>query len=195
MKYIVLTITLVVPLVAYLFLKNFGENKYAIPIYYQDIVEREVSGCFQFSLPHHVNFSAYKNFGIKAPVGLTIINPVFDSCFDCAPNLNNVKRVVQKHEDINVLSLYVQQITSFKNSQNSLGKNWFIREVNLPDLISILRCELLFEIPSKTSITELNEKNQLVLIDEQNRIRGYYAMNDREEIDRLILEISILKQE
>ena len=31
-----------------------------------------------------------------------------------------------------------------------------------------------------------------VLVDEENRIRGYYAVDNREEMDRLILEMQIL---
>lgn len=195
LKYVVLTVTLVFPVVIYLFLKNFGENKYAIPIYYQEEVGKEVSGCFEFSIPHNVDLSRYQSFNDNVPGGVAIINPVFDECFDCPPNLNEIKRIVQRHPDINVVNLYVEQLTSYQSSITNQAENWLVKEVELPDMISILRCQLLFDIPSKTSVTEMNQTNQLVLLDRQNRIRGYYKKNDREDVDRLILEISILKQE
>jgi len=196
MKYIVLTITLVVPVVAYLFLKNLGENKYAIPVYYQESsVGNEPSGCFQFSTPHVVDFTKYSGFTVNTSHSIMVVNPVFDSCFDCAPNLNELKRLRQKHGDIGILNLYVKELTSFENQLNDLSREWFINEITLPDMVSILRCELIVDIPSSTSITEMNEVNQLILIDDRNRIRGYYTKKEREDIDRLILEISILKQE
>ncbi len=194
-KCVVLTVTLVLPVGVYLFLKNFGENKYAIPVYYQEEAEKEVSECFEFSIPHSVNLSVYQSFSDNVPGGIAIINPVFDACFDCPPNLNEIKRIVQRHPDINVVNLYVGQLTSYQSSITNQVENWLVKEVELPDMISILRCQLLIDIPSKTSVIEMNETNQLVLIDAQNRIRGYYNKNDREDIDRLILEISILKQE
>ena len=40
-----------------------------------------------------------------------------------------------------------------------------------------------------------NLDNRVVLIDKQNRIRGYYNITEREETDRLILELRILKTE
>jgi len=45
----------------------------------------------------------------------------------------------------------------------------------------LYRCDLLLQNP-------LN----LVLLDDQRRIRGYYDYHDREEVDRLIVELKIL---
>jgi len=40
-----------------------------------------------------------------------------------------------------------------------------------------------------------NLDNRVVLLDKQNRIRGYYNIAERDETDRLILELRILKTE
>lgn len=58
-----------------------------------------------------------------------------------------------------------------------------INVVNDPDLgtASIRKCVFL-----------MNEKQDVILIDKQKRIRGYYDSKDREEIDRLLLELDIL---
>jgi len=51
----------------------------------------------------------------------------------------------------------------------------------LPDADYIKRCILLLKAPY-----------DVVLIDDQKRIRGYYKASDREEIDRLIIELNII---
>jgi hypothetical protein len=38
----------------------------------------------------------------------------------------------------------------------------------------------------------MKESQDIILIDDQKRIRGYYTSKDREEIDRLLLELDIL---
>lgn len=44
----------------------------------------------------------------------------------------------------------------------------------------------------KNCVLLLPSADDIVLIDYQNRIRGYYRSSDREEIDRLLVEISII---
>jgi hypothetical protein len=44
----------------------------------------------------------------------------------------------------------------------------------------------------KNCILLLPEPHDLVLVDDQKRIRGYYTAEDREEIDRLLLEVNII---
>jgi hypothetical protein len=55
--------------------------------------------------------------------------------------------------------------------------------LNKPDesLTKLLACDLLLQSPWK-----------VVLIDDQRRIRGYYTPEDRDEIDRLTVELKIL---
>lgn len=44
----------------------------------------------------------------------------------------------------------------------------------------------------KVCVLLLKSPFDIVLIDSEKRIRGYYAGNDREEIDRLLVELSII---
>jgi hypothetical protein len=54
-------------------------------------------------------------------------------------------------------------------------------QVAFPDLNFLKNCILL-----------LGSSHDIVLIDNQNRIRGYYKSSAREDIDRLLVEISII---
>ncbi len=38
----------------------------------------------------------------------------------------------------------------------------------------------------------LEEPNDLILVDSAKRIRGYYQLSSREEVDRLLMELSIM---
>jgi len=194
-KYLVLSLTLIFPVLIYLFLEGFAVNKYTIPQFYQDQSEsRDIPGCLQFAIPHVADLSLY-TFE-KPEVGqIRVVNPVFDECFDCPPNLNEVKRVSQRHGDVLVHNIYSEMITRIDSAKTESGSNWLITQMGFPDLVNIVKCELIIEVPFDTSVGWLRENGQLVLLDKQNRIRGYYRKADREEIDRLITEIAILKQE
>ena len=51
---------------------------------------------------------------------------------------------------------------------------------------------LQFKVSHDIHTSDIETSNQLVLLDNKHRVRGFYNVHDFEDIDRLILEIKIL---
>ena len=65
---------------------------------------------------------------------------------------------------------------------NEHGKEFKLRSLHLSDSVSKLKKCVFF----------LNDQYDLALVDKDGMIRGQYISDDREEVDRLITELSIL---
>ncbi|MDA0195853.1 MAG: hypothetical protein O2887_07635 [Bacteroidetes bacterium] len=195
-KYGILIIAFVIPVLVYIFLRVFGQNSYAIPIYYEQQNDSlNISGCLSFRIPHAIDFKDIPGLsGVKIKAGNPVlINIVLDECLGCPPGLNELKRVLNRHPQIQTINIYSDLVTNLVVTESTDGL--INQSVILLDLIQIMRCQLLLNVPLKSSVDILKENNQLVLLDNSGRIRGYYNQNDRQDIDRLIMEISILGQE
>jgi len=194
-KYGILIIALVVPVLTYIFLRVFGENSYAIPVYYnQQTDSLNIRGCSSFQVPHTIDFKDILALsGIEVKSGNPVlINIVLDECLGCPPGLNELKRVLNKYPQIQAINIYSDLVTNRVVTESTEGM--ISQSVILLDLIQIMRCQLLLDVPLKSSVDILKKNNRLVLLDDSGRIRGYYNQNNRQEIDRLIMEISILGQ-
>ena len=184
-------VILLAPVLIYLFLEGFGNNQFVLPVYPGDENTQTSSDCLSTDEAGLVNLSRYFDFNDSGG-GITVIRPVLDECFSCPPNLNEVKRLLQKHSDIKLVNIYTDDFTS--PIQNT-PEGWVPVKVDRTVFDEIIRCELGINVSKNAVRSELKEHLRLVLVDETGKIRGYYSPQDRVEMDRLILEISILKQE
>jgi hypothetical protein len=85
-------------------------------------------------------------------------------------------------------------IVNFSGSESVLDR---VREENGEGEVQIISPQALATDPVtlrylKNCILLLPEPHDLVLVDSQKRIRGYYTSADREEIDRLLVEVNII---
>ena len=86
---------------------------------------------------------------------------------------------------VNSASLSLQDVEDYKNRIRFLDQFWKRQELDSTAWAALKYCDM--------AMTDLD--NRVVLIDKQNRVRGYYNISDRDETDRLILELRILKTE
>ncbi len=198
-KTALLAVTLAAPVIIYLFLQSFGENRYQVTLYYQQGIEEPLASCQNTSQPHQVNHLPGKNWQNTklAPNHLddqlTVISLLNPACEDHLPVLDEVARVSNNYRDdqrVQGLTLAVNaKIDVSEYQQRSAAYN--LRADNW-DLIlwdsttqEVVNCSLNLPDDCATSTT-------LVLVDGKRQIRGYYLAQDKEEVDRLITEIEIL---
>ncbi|MEQ9424754.1 MAG: hypothetical protein RJQ09_10075 [Cyclobacteriaceae bacterium] len=183
-KYLILTVAFVVPVLIYLFLKLFGQNYYALPVYYQDeTVRLEKEGCAILRAPHTVAFIDEASFA-------TVIVPLPDGCENCTDSWNELRRIQQRHDEV-AFNFITDKPMDCPDALSNCSSNY----LSSVDLVNRMRCDLVMDIPMRISLDSAKKLNRWVLVDSYRKIRGYYEPNDREEIDRLILELTILKQE
>lgn len=186
-----------VPALVFLFLFNFGENKYAIPVFYAETSELPQETCPEVQAPYKVPDFSFRNLSTQlletsarwegSPTLIALYPP---GCTDCAAEVA-LRRTYQTIERGAALKLLALRLGEGDTTRIGADRRW--QEIELAEPTKeVLQCALLFS-PAETPYGV--EPNQLVLLDSQRRIRGYYQATDRKEVDRLIQEIQILNKE
>lgn len=170
-----LVIALIVPSLIYLSLRGFGENKFEIPVYYQ--TGMPFDGCLtKGEEPHLFQFEPYE---LQSTQLFYLPQWVNDDSFyqQCA-------RIKEKHP--NVVFTAIADTSNYKNLERVLLIS------DEAHLYEIVNCGLVLgqEVEISTPIF-----NQLVLVDINKQIRGYFNGNELEDMDRLDMELDILGKE
>lgn len=189
-KAIFLFLLLLLPILIFLFLKGFGRNEFTIPVYYETGLGDSLSTpCLNRSNQQYVVNSPYVEEGqLKLIHFENIDGPL--TLF----RLEELERVqdvfgedpeVQLITSVNAVNMDVQVIEDYKNRVQFLDQFWKRQALDSMSWATLKFCAMAMS----------NLDNRVVLVDKQNRIRGYYNITEREETDRLILELRILKTE
>ena len=195
-KMLLLLLLLGVPVLIYLFLQGFGENQYTLPIYYEEGIPDSGDDCATMPVPHTLSdFIEIKNCqnGNCAQVKnkVVLFNFVSNEC--STQSLEAIARITNQYKDkdlFHTVTVFTDSETTnseiasyselYNISENSWS--WWDYQASVPNLVKCgfnlsMNCELV---------------NQAVLLDQNQRIRGYYSTTDAEELDRIATEIAIL---
>lgn len=175
LKLTILFISLLLPVCIFTFLKLFGTNRFDIPVYYQTEEEIENVNCEVIATPYIVNLNRLNDF---ENLSKNIIN-------------NNKTTIIANLSKQNINILYqiarikerlgndYQLIVFDDGEDNDLGE----------DIVHFRKNDSFQQFWECVLIN--NENDKWVLLDSENRIRGYYEVNEK-EVDRLIVEVKIL---
>lgn len=152
------------PVLIYLFLQTFGENKFEIPVY----VDAE-------KLEHEI-------------------------CPEVSINIQRIKK-----ENVLLMEFrtrLIERNDQYKINRNRLenrfkGKYQYAIENGIGKEKPYLSCSetLKTHLVQEELDENLNIENWLVLIDRKRKVRGFYLLKDSEEVDRLIIEMTLLLDE
>lgn len=164
-----------VPSLIYIFLRGFGDNKFEIPVFYEEGIS--IVGCnSESNATHLVQFEAYDMQGAQLFY--------FPQWVDSDEFYRQCDRIKAKQPNISFTAIADTTLLS------ALGNVLVVSdEIHL---YQIANCALIWgqEMAISKPIY-----NQLVLVDKKKQIRGYYLGNELEEMDRLDIELDILKRE
>ncbi|MBB6461268.1 SCO family protein [Flammeovirga kamogawensis] len=216
-KWVFLFTLIGIPLVIFFFLKNFGTNEYQLDkpeelqVYSLKSVNcepNEIDGVhripeFNFLNQDSIQFS---NQDLKGKI--YVADFFFTSCPDiCKAMTSSLLRVQErfknedrlrlvsfsidpKYDTPSVLSNYVE-----KHKINT--KQWNLLTGDQETIMNLGQCG--FYITAKEEAlgqdTSLSHSDKLILVDTENRIRGFYSGTDQEDVKRLLTEISLLLKE
>ncbi len=169
-KFLFLILILTVPVIIFLFLRLFGTNEFTVPVYYESGAPADTLGCsYTDTAPYRVPMPDNSN-------GNTVILLDGGSELMAQSDRNNLLRRIKQntYEGLRVIV-------------------FFDKELGAPIPMENIRY-----IPKSTAAWGnllcqfvTSEERQLILVDDERRIRGYYGL-DLEEVDRLLVEIEIL---
>lgn len=170
-KSILLVFALALPVSIFVFLYLFGENKFEVPIYFQESVIAP-KGCDRtYETPYRVDSSQISLEGTTVlffTAGLTG-EALKESIFQ-------VKRVNNElHAPVSLTMVSI----------DSLGFDALNKFIMLGEGV----------YQEESNCVFMTESNRLVLVDSLKQIRGFYKDGSMKEVDRLILELKILLKE
>lgn len=165
---------LLAPIFVFLFLKEFGSNKFELPIYYPD--SNPIADCDRSDEQHRLTKEIVFKNDLKLPALFYLPT---DGQSEYYSDLHNVlskypgvdiwavsfEKNVVVQEGVKSLIMYSKDYSEFINCELVLGEDHWLKE----------------------PIT-----NKYVLIDGQRRIRGYYECDNLDDIERLDVELDIL---
>lgn len=161
-KSVYLFLALLLPAIIFVFLKYFGKNEFAIPVYYRNGIDSVSISCGgDYTKPYVVPDSVLTAIDAARKQPRVI---VFEPTEPSRIELNRLTDIFIP-EEFTRTEVMIQQTTGISETRY---RRW-------------ISCIFFVKKPYNT-----------VLVDEENRIRGYYAVDNREEMDRLILEMQIL---
>lgn len=207
----VLLCILLVPVVIIVFLKTMTSNTYEIPVYYETGVDNPLMECDFVENEQHVipdfAFTSQNNETIgKAEMKgkITVVDFFFTSCPSICPvmstEMERVDDVFRDNEDVQIFSISIDPdfdtpaiLQEYATFHNATQGKWFFLTGDKEETYNLARCGFILPAMDGGDVPDdFVHSDKFVLIDEEGRIRGYYSGTNREEVDRLILEIKIL---
>lgn len=171
---IILSLAFVLPISIFIFLKTMGKNEFAVEPFYQQGVIKVSSECGpQYQTPYEVPQNVLDDISWNANDSLTLY--IFNAEKEMTGEVS--RRMGEKLATAE-LSAYVLV------SDSSEVLKQYALPVLVKDVVTIdqlMECMLIME-----------KGKNAVLLDKQRRIRGYYDLVDREELDRLAVELTII---
>ena len=190
-KHLFLFLLLLLPVLTFLFLKFFGNNQFEIPVYYQQGVSDTLTANCDRSkeIPYRVNHAL-----VNGSSGYTVLH--FESTDDSGlkdrlESLERVQDVFWNNDAVQLFTLLhqngIQQevLRKYKDRIQIRSEFWNVSALDDTAWSAFRSCDLIMD----------SLDNRVVLVDADRRIRGYYNINEREDTDRLILELKILLSE
>jgi len=213
-----LVILLVVPASLYLFLVFFGENRYQVPKYYPKGVEtklvngKEIQDTLYHTIP---NFSLSNQYGEKVTQenvkgNIYVVDFFFTSCGNpdfcprMATELSRVQEAFRDENTVKILSYTVDPKTDdvptllkYAEEKGAKKDKWYFLTGDKTAIYQLAQKGYFVTAGEEGQVVtpDFIHTSKFILVDKEGRIRGYYNGIDREEVDKLIVEIEILLAE
>lgn len=178
-KPILLFLALALPVVVFVFLKFFGKNEFAVPALFSDriTVPVECEG-FRYEIPYSIPDTTLSI--LKRSHQDSILLVVFSD------------QVISNQQERSIqLSRIFTEFPSDKFQVFVLTENDEAQQTILTESRLIQAREQKFTF-LQNCIFLLEQGDNTVLLDSKGRIRGQYSITDREDVDRLIMEMNII---
>lgn len=208
---LVLLCILLIPIVIIVFLKTFGNNKYDIPVLFENGVEDPFMECDmaengQHYIPDFVLTSQDKTeIGRNEMKGkITIVDFFFTSCPSICPimstEMERVDDAFRNQDKVQIFSISIdpeydtpEVLKEYAERHRATPGKWFFLTGEKQLIYDLARCGFILPTLDGNGVPDdFVHSDKFVLVDELGRIRGYYSGTNREDVDKLILETKIL---
>ena len=179
-KSVFLFLALLLPTVTFLFLKFFGKNEFSVEPLFQTVVQSsEECSDVEYNVPYTITDSLLSGLQLSSDDSVTLI--VFQDSRVAKQQEQTVQLTRIFKEFVNERMGVVKVVTDSSNGNRSKKVN--VKVIPVEDAVFARFHNCIFL---------MNPLDDAVIIDKKSRIRGQYVMSNREDADRLILELKIL---
>ena len=213
-KVIILAVILILPGFLYFLLKQKGENRYQnLPIFGEKVLTGTFTNRMGKQVPdtlfHQVpSFSLTGQDGETVPVlandtTISVVNFFYTRCATFCKHMNDeVNRVADIFVDNGMVNFYTitvdtaydtpEVLRQYAEDYQPATKKWHFLTAG-DDVYTIAREGFLVDaMQDTTRDARFIHSSSLILVDSERRIRGYYDVNQKKEVDRLIDELKLL---
>lgn len=174
-KIIYLLLALALPVSVFLFLKFFGQNQFDVEPLFTELLPINVpADCdhvheLPYTIPEHILVDL--DWSSRDSLTLFYFKPV-------AASTTGLNRIPEAYTSTEARIIEISDESGIPELKDSLTSE---KPGSEDQLLKLKKCFLFIEEP-----------NNLVLVDNRRRIRGIYQVENRDEFDRLMLEIKII---
>jgi len=198
-KILMLLFIICLPVFVYLFLQGFGKNHYSVPVFYENGLPPDTAECISQYRPHKIDLQSVASFdnpGVSESIHfkLAVVDIDMDPDIRLGIPGYSLNRVLDAFtNNPSVQFIIIRPRAGVIPVKQPLSTDRVIYSYGTPEGVTgIAKCGLvLLDFPGDSSVIS----RRFVLVDEKDRIRGYYQVDSFEEIDRLILEMKIILKE
>ena len=214
-KILILAVILILPGFLYFLLKEKGENRYQnLPIF----GEKSLTGTFTSRMGKQVPDTLFHQIppfsltgvdGIPVSVlasdtSISVVNFFYTRCETFCKHMNDeMNRVADRFGSNGMVNFYTITVDTTYDTPEVLRqyaepyqlatKKWHFLTAGVDDVYAIARDGFLVDaVQDTTQEAHFIHSSSLILVDSDRRIRGYYDVNQKKEVDRLIDEIKLL---
>ncbi|TAG52152.1 MAG: SCO family protein [Cytophagales bacterium] len=209
-QYIILSILLILPVLVYLFLKNFGENHYRLPYYFPtEISEPNEKGKIDTTFHVIPDFKAINQNKDSVSLAnfenqILVVDFFFTRCPGICPKmtsqLTRIQEIFKDKKEVSILSFTVdpefdspEVLTKYAQKFGIDIQTWQLLKTNTK--VEVFNLGFYgFKVPSDT-VDKFLHSEKIILVDKQKHIRGFYSGTEKKEVDRLTTEIGVLLYE
>ncbi len=176
-----LFLALLLPIAIFIFLKSFGENEFAVPPLFREVVDGPVEcKSFVYKSPYTIHDSVLSHVGWIKNDSIAVL--VFDDAVLKNQHEKSVQvnRIFTEFPPEKFHIVYLSEKYDVEKTKPSGNKLIIFKAVH----------ELFFTY--RNCVFLLKPSDNVVMVDSKMRIRGQYDLTDLEDADRLIMEMKII---
>lgn len=200
---------LLIPVLFVLFLYNFGQNHFALPVFYPNGLSGEEKGQVHRIPDFQLVDQLGKPFGRKHMEGkITIADFIFTRCQTICPRmtseLTRVQEAFKNEPDVIIMSTSVdpefdqpEVLKAYAEGFRAIPGKWYFLTGPRQKIYDLVKGGFVLPVEEgdSTSTDLVAHSERVVLVDKEGRIRGYYNGTDPAKVDTLIVETRVLLQE
>ena len=214
-KIAILAVILILPGFLYFLLERKGENRYqTLPIYGEKVLTGTFTSRMGKQVPdtlfHQITpFSLTDQQGesVDVLVGdttITVVNFFYTRCATFCAHMNDeMNRVAERFASNGMVNFYTITVDTAYDTPEVLleyaadyqpgAKKWHFLTAGKDNVYDVARKGFLVDaVQDTTRQASFIHSSSLILVDSHRRIRGYYDVNRKNEVDRLIDEVKLL---